>query len=404
MRHRSACPAALPFACAPRESAAFATGWSGAVVRPIFRGYSCPVLSELFKRFIDRRKTPAVAPAQLLAQSKEFLVQSKYAEAIRTLDTLIARASDFDEALFLRGTAWLESGRPAEALDDLARAAAIAPADPRCRYNLAAAHWMLDDTEQTVHYCRQALELDNNFGPAYMLLANASLPGEPYLTLMRRIHRHLKPLTYVEVGVFRGESIKLVQPATIALGVDPQPMLPFEPSPNMRIFAQTSDDFFARPDLSAQLQGLPLDLGFIDGMHNFEFALRDFINLERLCTPASTILVHDCFPLDRLTAERTRTTAFWSGDIWRLVLLLKKYRPDLSINVIAAPITGLGVIRKLDPSSRVLADNLESVCAEFMAVSYSVLDEDKAGKLNLFPNDWEKIKVLLDAAPESGQH
>jgi hypothetical protein len=36
----------------------------------------------------------------------------------------------------------------------------------------------------------------------------------------------------------------------------------------------------------ALLGGLPVELGFIDGMHLFEFALRDFMNLERLCTPA----------------------------------------------------------------------------------------------------------------------
>jgi hypothetical protein len=361
------------------------------------------MFSRLFKRFIGRDTAAAVPPEQLLAQSRDYLAQFRYAEAIRTLNTLLARAPDFEEALYLRGTACLDAGRPSEALADLARAVAMAPANPRCAYNLAVAYWMLDDTEQTVRYCRQAIELEAKFGAAHTLLANACLPGEPYLSLLGRIHQYLKPRTYIEVGVSKGESIKLAQPATIALGVDPEPKLPFEPSRNTRIFAQTSDEFFARPDLRAQLQGLPLDLGFIDGMHQFDFALRDFINMERLCTTASTILVHDCFPLDRLTAERTRTTSFWSGDTWRLVLLLKKYRPDLRVNVIASPVTGLGLIRNLDPSSRVLSDNLESVCAEFMAVSYSVLDEDKAGKLNLFPNDWEKIKVLLDATPESGR-
>jgi hypothetical protein len=399
MRQTSACLAALPFARALAGSAAFTTSCFDAVVLVICRGYSCSMFGQLLKRLIDRNAAPAVLPAQLLAQSRDCLAQSRHAEAIRTLDTLLARAPDFEEALFLRGTAYVDSGRPSEALADLARAAALAPADPRYPYNLAVAHWMLNDTDQTVRYCRQALESENDFRPAHMLLANACLPGEPYLSLMGRIHLHLKPRTYVETGVFKGESIKLAQPATIALGVDPQPLLPFEPPPHMRIFAQTSDDFFARPDLSAQLQGMPLDLGFIDGMHHFDFALRDFINMERLCAPASTIFVHDCFPLDRFTAARERTTDFWSGDIWRLILLLKKYRPDLSVNVIATPMTGLGVIRNPDPSSRFLADNLESVCAEFMAVSYSVLDEDKAGTLNLFPNDWEKIKALLDVIP-----
>lgn len=357
------------------------------------------MLGLLLKRLRNRNAFHGASSAQLLAQSKDCLARSRHAEAIRTLDTLLARVPDFEEALFLRGTAYLDTGRPSQALVDIARALAMAPADPYYAYNLAVAHWMLDDMDQAMRYCKLALESKSDFRLAHLLLANVLLPGEPYLCLIGRIHHHLRPRTYMEIGVFKGESIKLAQPNTIALGVDPEPLLPFEPPPNLRIFAQSSDDFFARPDLGAYLQGMPLDLGFIDGMHHFEFALRDFINMERLCVSASTILVHDCYPLDSVTAARTRTTDFWSGDIWRLVLLLKKYRPDLSVNVIAAPMTGLGVIRNLDPSSRLLVDNLESVCAEFMALEYSVLDEDKAGKLNLFPNDWAKIKGLLKGAP-----
>ena len=87
---------------------------------------------------------------------------------------------------------------------------------------------------------------------------------------------------------------------------------------------------------------------------------------------------------------------FWSGDIWRLVVLLKKYRQDLSIHTIAAPPTGLALIRNLDPGSRFIAGNLERLCAEFLRLDYGYLDKDRAGKLNLFPNDWERILSLLD--------
>src|SRR5258706_5348979 len=52
------------------------------------------------------------------------------------------------------------------------------------------------------------------------------------------------------------------------------------------------------------------------------------------------------------TAARERVDAFWSGDVWKLVPCLKKYRPDLSIHTIASAPTGLPVIRNLDPASR----------------------------------------------------
>jgi hypothetical protein len=178
--------------------------------------------------------------------------------------------------------------------------------------------------------------------------------------------------------------------------VDPDPAIQFELSPNTRVYKETSDHFFATHDVRAELGGLDLDLAFIDGLHYFDYALRDFINLERLCGRGSTILVHDCFPLDRASAQRERRSGFWSGDVWRLVVLLKKHRPDLRIHTIPAAPTGLVVIRGLDPSSRVLADQLERLIAEYLALDYGYLREDRAGKLNLVANDWDAVRRLFD--------
>jgi hypothetical protein len=88
----------------------------------------------------------------------------------------------------------------------------------------------------------------------------------------------------------------------------------------------------------------------------------------------------------------------WSGDVWKLVVILKKYRPDLSIHVVGAPPTGVCIVRKLDPASRVLAENHERLTAEFMALDYSYLEKDRAAKLNLVPNDWTRIAPLLGSA------
>src|SRR5207248_918510 len=96
--------------------------------------------------------------------------------------------------------------------------------------------------------------------------------------------------------------------------------------------------------------------------------------------------------------QRERDSIFWSGDVWKLIVLLKKYRPDLSLHVVAAPPTGVCLVRKLDPASRFLAENYERLSAEFMALDYSYLEKDRAAKLNLFPNDWSKIQPLLGSA------
>jgi predicted O-methyltransferase YrrM len=226
--------------------------------------------------------------------------------------------------------------------------------------------------------------------------AELELPGPDYRHALAAIHTRLKPRTYLEIGVSSGATLALANTATRALGVDPEPKLKKPPGPNARIYPLASDDFFAEIDVPRELDGLPVDLAFIDGMHLFEFALRDFVAIEPLCARASTILVHDTYPLNRVTAARARTTQFWSGDIWRLVLVLKKYRPDLAVHTIAAMPTGLTVIRNLDPGSRILKERLDAIIAEFLALDYATLDSGKPAALNLVTNDPPRIRALFE--------
>jgi tetratricopeptide (TPR) repeat protein len=301
------------------------------------------------------------------------------------------------DCMFQHAIALANARRTRRARWELALSTRLAPPTASLLCDAALALEQAGERDGALRYCEEALALNPELDKAHELLAGMFLHGEDYLRVLGRMHEYLEPRTYIEIGVEEGPSIALVRPGTLALGVDPEPKIAFPLPRNVRVFAQTSDDFFARRDVRAELGGRPLELAFIDGMHQFEYALRDFMNLERLCLPGSTILVHDCFPHDRRTAQRERETAFWSGDIWRLVLLLKKYRRDLSIHTIAAPPTGLLVIRKLDPSSDFIAGNLEDLCEEFMRLDYGILNKDRAGKLNLFPNDWNRIRALLDA-------
>ncbi|MEJ0007157.1 MAG: class I SAM-dependent methyltransferase [Steroidobacteraceae bacterium] len=195
-----------------------------------------------------------------------------------------------------------------------------------------------------------------DYTKAYRLLSQLELPGEHYFKVLARVHEHVRPATYLEVGVSRGESLKLVGPETLALGIDPAPRVSFALSPKQRIFARPAMSFSRARMLRPCWVAKPLDMAFIDGMHHFEYALRDFINIEPLCRPDSLIFIHDCFPIDARSAEREQITAFWSGDIWRLLVLLKKYRPDLAIHTLGTPPTGLGLISRLNPASTVLRD------------------------------------------------
>jgi tetratricopeptide (TPR) repeat protein len=293
------------------------------------------------------------------------------------------------------GVLAFRTGELREALGHFEEACRLAPGIPVAHFDSAVTHFRLNDLDAAQQRCETALALDPALEPAHVLLAGLRLRGPGYLEVLAAIHRHVRPRTYMEIGVETGQSLVLALPETRAIGVDPEPRISVALGPRSRVVAEKSDDYFARHDVRADLDGLPVEVAFIDGMHWFEFALRDFINIEKRSSSRSTILVHDCYPLNRLTAERERKTNFWSGDIWRLVLLLRKHRPDLSVNVIAAAPTGLCMVRRLDPGSRVLEERYDSIVQESLALDYSVLDADKAGMLALYPNDWEKIKSLL---------
>jgi len=221
--------------------------------------------------------------------------------------------------------------------------------------------------------------------------------GADYYEVLERIHTLLKPRTYVEIGIRQGHSFRLARTAVASVGIDPAPDPNIAPLPGARIFQMTSDEFFARHNLAEELGRRTVDLAFIDGMHLFEFALRDFANLERFCGPASTILVHDCYPLDRVTAARERTTQIWSGDVWKLIICLKKYRPDLRIATVDVPPTGLGIIRGLNPGSTALASRLDCLSEEFVPYDYGELEAGKAQQLNRVENKWNEIQTALSA-------
>lgn len=238
---------------------------------------------------------------------------------------------------------------------------------------------------------------DGGYERARRRLARLELPGDDYLHVLRCVHNYLQPQTYLEIGVFKGDTLKLAAPSTRVLGIDPAPQLEDAPGANIRIFANTSDDFFARHDPIVEFDNERVDMALIDGMHRFEFALRDFMNIERSCHSRSVIFVHDCYPLDEPSSQRDQTPNFWSGDVWRMLILLLKYRPDLSIHTVAAEPTGLGLIINTDPDSRFIADNYARLVEEGMQLRYAMLEPDKASALRRFPNEWNRVRALLDS-------
>src|SRR5690606_6171086 len=106
-----------------------------------------------------------------------------------------------------------------------------------------------------------------------------------------------------------------------AIGIDPDFDIRVSLAAPTRLFRMTSDAFFAQPDVRSILSA-PIDLAFIDGMHQVEFALRDFISLERHASANSIILIDDVLPEKMEYATRERHSRVWTGDVYRLILVL----------------------------------------------------------------------------------
>ena len=244
---------------------------------------------------------------------------------------------------------------------------------------------------------KKALTFDRDLVRAHVGLATLRFPGDFYYVWLDRFYTGLKPETVLEIGVFDGQSIARVRPPTLAIGVDPNPRLAYSFTAETYIFTETSDAFFARRGPDALLGGRPLGVGFIDGLHLYEQALKDFVNLERYCGPRSVILFHDTVPLDEATQTRARDTTFHTGDVWKVVPCLKHYRPDLDVFTIAAPWTGLTVVTGLDPSSRVLEENFDEAVARFIDVPFADIQDRLDSALNIVSNDWNGVEARLKA-------
>ena len=335
---------------------------------------------------------PIVRPANPIAAALVDLAHAEFrvgrfeaAAAVARLARQHAPDEPEPQRLLAQAGVWLPHGVP--------------PGDRRAEVGIALgeAYRLLGDKENAAAQYRAALAVDDDLPEARIGLSTLGMPGEDYISWLRRLHVALAPETYLEIGVARGHSLCLAQPPTRAIGIDPQPMIDVPLKAETHVFCETSDGFFARGGLAPLLNGQPLRLAFLDGAHVFAQALKDFINVEAYCGLRSAVLLHDTVPLDEVTQRAKRQRKFYTGDVWKTVLCLKHYRPDLDILTIATPWSGLTVVTGLNPDNRILSENYKAAVARCADIPYSEIENRLDAALNLVSNDWREVETRLIA-------
>jgi hypothetical protein len=227
--------------------------------------------------------------------------------------------------------------------------------------------------------------------------------GLHYINFLEQYACHRKIDTYFEIGVNQGKSLGKINARCI--GVDPSFILRGDvigAKPELFLFQTTSDDFFRNYSIRDYFES-GLDLAFLDGMHLFEYLLRDLAHTEQHMKATGTIFLHDCLPINAEMTERERLPgkrsdielrSYWTGDVWKLIPILAEYRPDLEVMLIDCAPTGLVSVRNLDSASTILKTHYDEIVAKFVGSELS--DDDLDAFYNRFeitPSD--KAKSLL---------
>jgi hypothetical protein len=174
-----------------------------------------------------------------------------------------------------------------------------------------------------------------------------------YLDFLARLHAAVEPAGYLEIGLRHGDSLALAR--CPAVGVDPEFDLRAELGEEVTLLEETSDEYFMRREPLKALKGRQPDLAFIDGMHLAEFALRDFIGVERHARWTTVVVFDDVLPRTVEEAARDRRTRAWTGDVYKVLGILARHRPELICLRVGTQPTGLLLVLGLDPHSRVLS-------------------------------------------------
>jgi hypothetical protein len=213
------------------------------------------------------------------------------------------------------------------------------------------------------------------------------------VTLIQSLMKQKGLKNYLEIGVFNGHVFFRVK-SNFKIAVDPEFAFDalrkigkcFVNPYNLfnKYFSKTSDVFFAQdaPQLFVQKK---VEISLVDGMHEYEFALRDVENILKYLSDDGVIIMHDCNPQTKEEAgtyEQWKSigkTGQWNGDVWKTILHLRSFRKDIDVFVLDCD-QGLGIVTKRKPEN-----NLDLSLEQIKSFTYQDFDANRKQWINLKP-------------------
>lgn len=156
---------------------------------------------------------------------------------------------------------------------------------------------------------------------------------------LHHLNRYLPIRSYLEIGVSKGSTF-LHAPFPHKVAVDPKFGCKAQDTARETYHEITSDAYFAQLG-----DDVRFDCVFIDGLHHWEQALRDFDNVLQHTHYNSVIVVDDVYPCDEFSVLRSQEKAValrlvheprsknalaWHGDVFKAAFMIAYFYPDIS--------------------------------------------------------------------------
>jgi Methyltransferase domain len=216
------------------------------------------------------------------------------------------------------------------------------------------------------------------------------------LEIIQMLMKQKKRNNYLEIGVFNGHIFFRIR-STFKLAVDPDFRFDQIRKTGKAIlnpynfynqyFQKTSDDFFSQ-DAPAVLADKKIDIALVDGMHEYQFALRDVENILNYMDDDGVIIMHDCNPQTKEAAstfaewKANSFAGIWNGDVWKSVVHLRSLRNDINVFVLDCD-HGLGIVTRKKPTQ--MLPYTQEAINDF---TYEDFNANRQKWLNLKPADY----------------